>query len=131
MPFFIESGKALYESRAEIDVYFKNAADPERQNVVTFRIQPDEGIKIRFWIKTPGYSLQVEPKTLKFKYADVATFGDLPDAYERVIRDAVVGDQTLFTSTDEVLAAWKFITPIVNAWPGVALTFYKKGAKEV
>lgn len=135
VPFFIESGKALAESRAEIDVYFKNLnrknSDIEQQNVLTFRIQPDEGIKIRFWVKTPGYGMHVEPKTLKFKYNDIPAFSTLPDAYERVLRDAIVGDQTLFTSTDEVLAAWKFITPIVDAWRAIPLTFYKKGAKEI
>ncbi|MEY2664891.1 MAG: hypothetical protein RIT04_699 [Candidatus Parcubacteria bacterium] len=152
VPFFLESGKAMSESRVEIDVYFKNPGRRtrdrgvlERQNVLTFRIQPDDGIKIKFWVKTPGYTRggagaaeiashidQLEPKTLKFRYSEVSDFATLPDAYERVLHDAVIGDQTLFASTDEVVAAWKFITPIVNVWrTGVALTFYKKGAKEV
>jgi glucose-6-phosphate 1-dehydrogenase len=141
VPFFLESGKALHETRAEIDLYFKNPGrrsrdkgDVERQNVLTFKIQPDEGIKIRFWVKTPGYdaSTSVEAKTLKFQYSDVPAFKTLPDAYERVLHDAIIGDQTLFTSTDEVLAAWKFITPIVNAWRmAVPLTIYKKGAREI
>ena len=136
VPFFLEAGKALAETRAEIDVYFKNPQTKghaqSHQNILSFRIQPDEGIKIRFWVKTPGYSLDVEPKNLSFAYRDTPVFNSLPDAYERVLRDAIVGDQMLFTSTDEVLASWKFITPIVKAWhSGVALTFYKKGAKEV
>jgi glucose-6-phosphate 1-dehydrogenase len=154
VPFFLESGKAMSDARVEIDVYFKDSnkkskqgSDDEqqsRQNVLTFRVQPDEGIKIRFWVKTPGYvnavadeagnfpPEKIEMKTMKFRYSDVLDFGKLPDAYERVLHDAVVGDQTLFASTDEVLAAWKFITPIVNAWKtAVPLTFYKKGAKEV
>lgn len=131
VPFYLESGKALAESKAEIDIYFKNESDPERQNILTFRIQPDEGIKIRFFVKTPGFGMKVEPKTLKFKYSDVPHFQELPDAYERVLYDAIVGDQTLFTSTDEVMYAWKFITNIVNSWNQLPLITYKKGAQSV
>jgi glucose-6-phosphate 1-dehydrogenase len=131
VPFYLESGKSLYENKSEIDIYFKNEKDPEKQNVLTFRVQPDEGIKIRFWVKTPGFDMKVEPKTLKFKYADFTSLQILPDAYERVLFDAIMGDQTLFTSTDEVLAAWKFITPIVGAWHKVPLTVYKKGSQNV
>jgi glucose-6-phosphate 1-dehydrogenase len=116
IPFYLESGKALAEAKSEINIYFKNEADPERQNILTFRIQPDEGIKIRFFVKTPGFDMKVEPKTLKFKYSDSPQFQELPDAYERVLYDAITGDQTLFTSTDEVMHAWKFITSIVSAW---------------
>ncbi|MES2470611.1 MAG: glucose-6-phosphate dehydrogenase [Patescibacteria group bacterium] len=131
VPFYLESGKALSEARAEIDVYFKNPSSEERQNVLTFKIQPDEGIKIRFWVKTPGFDLKVEPKTLKFKYADFQSLDLLPDAYERVLYDAVVGDQTLFASTEEVMAAWDYITPIVEAWSEVPLKKYKKGSEYV
>ncbi len=127
VPFFLESGKAMRENKSEIDVYFKNPSDPEKQNILIFRIQPDEGIKIRFNVKTPGFDMKVEPKTLKFKYADFSSLQVLPDAYERVLYDAITGDQTLFTSTDEVMAAWKFITPIMNSWGEIPLIIYKKG----
>lgn len=131
VPFYLESGKYLSENKSEIDIYFKNKLDPEKQNVLTFRIQPDEGIKIRFWVKTPGFDMKVESKTLKFKYADFSSLQSIPDAYERVLFDAIMGDQTLFTSTDEVMAAWKFITPIVESWHKVPLTIYKKGTDNV
>jgi glucose-6-phosphate 1-dehydrogenase len=142
VPFFLESGKAFAENKCQIDVYFKELPMPKgfikaegepalRQNVLTFRIQPDEGIKIRFWVKTPGWSLGTEPKVLRFKYSEFPSTVELPDAYERVLHDAIVGDQTLFTSTDEVMAAWKFIMPIVNAWGELPLNVYKKGTKEV
>ena len=98
---------------------------------MTFRIQPDEGIKIRFWVKTPGFDMKVEPKTLKFKYADFQSLAVLPDAYEKVLYDAITGDQTLFTSTDEVLYAWKYISTVVSSWNSVPLTIYKKGTKDV
>ncbi len=121
VPFYLESGKALDETKTEIDVYFKGG------NILTFRIQPDEGIKIRFMVKKPGFGMEVEPKPLKFKYSDFPY--EKIDAYEKVIHDAFLGDQTLFTSTDEVLAAWKFITPIVNGWKSDPLERYPKGSR--
>jgi glucose-6-phosphate 1-dehydrogenase len=130
VPFYLESGKCMAETKSEIDIYFKNTHSAD-QNILTFRIQPDEGIKIRFWVKTPGFSMNTEPKVLKFKYADSPSIAILPDAYERVLYDAIIGDQTLFTSTDEVMAAWKFITPISVALPTLPLILYKKGTKEV
>ncbi len=121
VPFYLESGKALDETKTEIDVYFKGG------NILTFRIQPDEGIKIKFLVKKPGFGMDIEPKTLKFKYSDFPH--EKIDAYEKVIHDAFIGDQTLFTSTDEVLAAWKFITPIVNGWKADPLERYPKGSR--
>ncbi|MBP9701359.1 MAG: glucose-6-phosphate dehydrogenase [Candidatus Pacebacteria bacterium] len=126
-PFFLESGKALDEAKTEIDIYFKNKT--EEQNILTFRIQPDEGIKIRFWVKKPGLGMEIEAKPLKFKYSDFPSKESIPDAYEKVIYDAFVGDQTLFTSTDEVLAAWKFITPILKNWGDLPLERYPKGSR--
>lgn len=141
VPFYLESGKALYESKAEIDIYFKNekrrlSAAPGKkapvdQNILTFRIQPDECIKIKFFVKTPGYGFKVEPKTLKFKYSDVPAFSDIPDDYERLIHDAFVGDQTLFASTSEIMASWKFVTPILENWSRLPLKIYERGAREV
>lgn len=135
VPFYLESGKHQSEDASQIDIYFKNKLGAQKgeegQNVLTFRIQPDEGIKIRFWIKTPGFDMKVEPKTLKFKYGDFTSLSVLPDAYERVLYDAITGDQTLFTSTDEVMAAWKFISPIVDSWQAVPLTVYKKGMENI
>lgn len=130
VPFYLESGKSLFETKTEIDIYFKNESE-DRQNVLTFRIQPDEGIKIRFWVKTPGFDMKVEPKTMKFKYADFQSLSVLPDAYEKVLFDAIMGDQTLFTSTDEVLYAWKYISTVISSWNAVPLTIYKKGSQEI
>ncbi len=131
VPFYLESGKGLAEAKSEINIYFKNTTDSDRQNILTFRIQPDEGIKIRFFVKTPGFGMKVDPKTLKFKYSDSHEPDELPDAYERVLHDAIIGDQTLFTSTDEVMQAWKYITGIVNAWGGLPLVIYKKGTQVI
>jgi glucose-6-phosphate 1-dehydrogenase len=135
VPMYLESGKALSDTRAEIRVYFKNSAkvanDPEQQNILTFRIQPDEGIKIRFFVKAPGYSSAVEAKTLRFKYADDPLFSEVPNDYERLIHDVFLGDQTLFASTDEIMASWKFVMSILNGWQKLPLVRYAKGTKEI
>ncbi len=150
VPFYLESGKALAESKAEIDVYFKEAkikkqknkylsgdsdggesVPDNRQNILTFRIQPDEGIRIRFFVKVPGHEYKTESKPLKFKYADVAGFEMIPNDYERLINDAFVGDQTLFASTDEIMASWKFMMSILDNLKNIPLTLYEKGAEYV
>ena len=130
VPIYLESGKGMVETKTEIDVYFKNS-NQKYQNILTFRIQPDEGIKIKFFVKKPGYGFNVEAKTLKFKYADVASFANLPDDYERLIHDAFIGDQTLFASTEEIMASWKFITPIMQNWADLPLKTYEKGTREI
>ncbi len=144
VPFYLESGKALAESKVEIDVYFKEGkgyrvkakgentkTQENRQNILTFRIQPDEGIRVRFFVKVPGYDFKTEGKTLKFKYADSTFSDDIPNDYERLIRDAFIGDQTLFASTDEIMASWKFMMPILNNLKNIPLKLYDKGAQYV
>ncbi len=137
VPFYLESGKGLAESKAEIDVYFKEDKklkigdtrnNENRQNILTFRIQPDEGIRVRFFVKVPGYDYTTESKTLKFKYADVASFDMIPNDYERLIHDAFVGEQSLFASTDEIMASWKFIMSILNNVKQTQLKLYERGA---
>lgn len=133
VPIYLEAGKALSEAKVEIDIYFRSAKRDGDQNILTFRIQPDEGIKIKFFVKTPGYEFKTEPKTLKFKYSEQQA----PDwqvkltDYEKLIHDAFIGDQTLFASTDEILASWKFIADATKAWAKLPLVTYPKGAKEV
>ena len=141
VPFYLENGKALFDSKVEIDIYFRKGIKKlwkstdsglDVPNILTFRIQPDEGIKIKFNVKTPGYGFEVEPKTLKFKYSDVSSFHDaIPNDYERLIRDAFAGDQTLFASTEEIMASWKFITPIIENLASLPLKIYEKGATEI
>ena len=136
VPIFLESGKALAESRTEIDVYFKSpkkGAGADEQNIITFRIQPDEGIKIKFFVKTPGYDFKTEPKPLKFKYAEQGSpeWNQKLTDYERLIHDAFIGDQTLFASTDEIMSSWKFVENVLRTWDKIPLTMYQKGAKQV
>lgn len=134
MPVYLESGKKLNETKKEISVYFKKpvtcVCPPEQehiphQNILTFRIDPDEGISIKFWAKKPGFDMSLEPKELSFMYNDKKENGEkIPDAYERVLFDSIKGDQTLFASTSELGASWNFITPIIEAWKGMELKEY-------
>jgi glucose-6-phosphate 1-dehydrogenase len=127
VPFILESGKALENSKTEISVYFKKLPGTE-QNVLKFRIQPNEGIDMKVWLKEPGFANEYAPTTLSFSYSQDELVQELPDAYERVLFDCVRGDQTLFASTDEVSCSWKFITPILDMWQKLPLMLYSKGS---
>lgn len=134
-PFFLESGKGMAESKAEIIVYFKRSdfdlRPPEKEqthsNILTFRVQPDEGISVRFWAKKPGFDFDLKARQFSFSYRDSAEEKKLPDAYERILYDCVRGDQTLFAGTREMQAAWKFITPIIDGWDATPLIEYEAG----
>lgn len=135
VPFILESGKRLGETKAEIEIVFRKkdsclcppGEEMHPQNTLVFRIQPNEGISITFFAKQPGFKMKLEPKVLSFLYEGDKAIKDAPDAYERVIFDCISGDQTLFASTREVLGSWKFITPIVENWDAVAMGEYKQG----
>ena len=131
VPFILESGKGLPEKKTEVNIYFKegiNCMSPKvkknHQNVLTFKIQPEEGISLKFWVKKPGFTFEIEEKELSFNYNLDKT---IPSAYERVLYDAIIGDQTLFTSTKEVMAEWNIIMPILNNWKNSKLIEYKTG----
>ena len=128
---FLENGKAFYESKTEIDVYFRNKDSIERENIITFRIQPDEGIRIKFFVKIPGIDIDITPKTLKFRYLDSEDLEHTPNDYERLIHDAFVGDQTLFASTKEIMASWKFVTSVLKSWEKQPILEYEKGIKTI
>lgn len=137
VPFYLESGKRMSKNKAEISVYFRERKNSlsqleggaHNQNILTFRIQPNEGISLVFWVKKPGFTTELEPRLLSFDYQDTDHSHVLPDAYERVLFDSIRGDQTLFTSTDEVSASWKFITPILEHWQDVPLVTYQSGSR--
>ena len=124
VPFYMRVGKRLAKGGAEIAVQFKEAprvlfntdADaPLGPNQLVIRIQPDEGISLRLQCKVPGSVLRIEPVKMDFHYG--ASFGkQSPEAYERLILDAMSGDATLFARRDEVQEAWRFVDTIEHAW---------------
>lgn len=137
VPFYLESGKRMSESKAEISIHFRERrgslsqleGSAHHQNILTFRIQPDEGISLVFWVKKPGFDTVLEPQLLSFFYDQGEQGVAIPDAYERVLYDCIRGDQTLFTSTEEVQAAWQFITPILEHWQQTPLVQYRPGSR--
>ena len=137
VPIYMRVGKRLPKSATEISIHFKKAPavlfnrDLNDQNVLVIRIQPDEGISLRIQAKVPGTSFRVEPVKMDFHYG--TSFGKAsPEAYERLLLDAMSGDATLFARRDEVEEAWAFIDIIEEAWaakkdaPG--LFFYPAGS---
>ena len=131
VPFVLEAGKAMEKDEASITVFFKEKQtcvcelNPAQhlQNAIKFNIKPHEGIMVRFWAKQPGLTMEVEPRELSFDYRKSKT-RHAHDAYEQVLIDCVRGEQSLFASTKEVEAAWRFITPILQNWHSVKLESY-------
>lgn len=122
VPIYVRTGKRLPRRVTEISLTFKRvphaffaAGRPLEADILALRIQPEDAISLRFMTKVPGPAMTVSPVTMDFRFE--SAFGrSAPDAYERIIFDAMLGDGTVFTRSDEVLAAWKFITPILQAW---------------
>ncbi|HSU29578.1 MAG TPA: hypothetical protein VLJ68_14425, partial [Chitinophagaceae bacterium] len=123
-PFFIRTGKSLQEKSTLITVQFKDApvysfphkaAKSWRPNRVVFRIQPEMDIRLRFQAKKPGPEMELDPVNMIFNYADTYNGKD-PEAYETLLEDVITGNQTLFMRADQVEAAWKLITPILEHW---------------
>jgi glucose-6-phosphate 1-dehydrogenase len=123
VPFYMRVGKRLAKGGAEIAIQFKEAPGvlfntaeaPLGPNQLVIRIQPDEGIALRLQCKVPGSTLRIEPVKMDFHYG--TSFGkQSPEAYERLILDAMSGDATLFARRDEVEEAWKYVDVIENAW---------------
>jgi glucose-6-phosphate 1-dehydrogenase len=131
VPMRISTGKALNERNTEINVIFRQPDDGKHTNMLTFSIQPSEGIGINLCVKRPGFDDQIETAGMDFSYE--RSFMDKqghPSAYERVLVDAVRGDHTLFATSDEVLASWRILECVVEAWSMSAegLRAYQKGS---
>jgi glucose-6-phosphate 1-dehydrogenase len=94
---------------------FQDASVDPEANLLAIRIQPDEGIMLRFGAKVPGLGLDLRSVTMDFTYGSSFNV-DSPDAYETLILDALQGDASLFTRADEVEEAWGLVDPIVGAW---------------
>lgn len=107
----LRTGKKLGTKHTDIRLVFDKSAD-ERHNTLRFRLQPNEGIDINLRVEAPGYEHRSIPAVLDYDYSQAAH----PDAYERVLVDALHGDHALFASSEEVLASWQILQPIIDAW---------------
>jgi glucose-6-phosphate 1-dehydrogenase len=138
VPFYLRTGKNLPLSASEVRIQFKPTPNvlfaaqcgPQlNTNAITLRLQPDEGISLHFNGKVPGMSLGVRPVRMNFSYN--AEFGAYtPEAYERLLLEAIAGDATLFIRSDEVEAAWQIVDAIRAGWENQPLTnreFYAAG----
>ena len=135
VPFYLRTGKRMPRRVTEIAIQFK--LPPQhlfatvecegdlcelvgtRPNTLVFRIQPKESISLTFSTKRPGMQYQIHPVEMDFEY-DESFAQRLPEAYERLLLDVLRGDSTLFTRTDELEAAWEFVTPVLEHWDRVA-----------
>ncbi len=137
VPFYIRTGKRMPARVTEIVIYFKRTPHHLFQrveevltsNMLIIRIQPDEGILLKFDMKEPGSGFKIKNVNMDFHYKDLADTR-VPSAYERLLYDAMTGDSTLFARDDEVETAWKFIDPIQKAWknnPEIKLYGYPAG----
>ena len=137
VPFFLRSGKRLAKRVTEISIHFRNVpyplfkgtAEQMRPNILSFQIQPDEGITLRISSKPPGPRVRVQAVNMDFSYG--TSFGvDAPEAYERLLLDGMRGDATLFTRNDEIEQAWDVVDPILDTWrddKGIPLYGYEAG----
>lgn len=128
VPFYLRSGKRMAERKSEIAIQFRpppvlmfgqDELEDRCPSTLVMRVQPDEGISLRFHVKTPGadkeltQNLEISPVDMDFSYA--TAFGsESPPAYQTLLLDVMIGDQTLFTRTDEVEAAWRIIDPLLK-----------------
>ena len=123
VPFYVRTAKRMPTKVTEVVIHFKTPHHQifqdeqlgEKSNKLVIRIQPDEGILVKFGVKVPGQGFKVERANLDFYYSSLAET-HVMDAYERLLLDAMQGDATLYARADEVEAAWEFVDPIIEYW---------------
>ncbi|MBU0756405.1 MAG: glucose-6-phosphate dehydrogenase [Planctomycetes bacterium] len=138
VPFYVRSGKRMPTRVTEAVIHFKQAPHPlflreagdkPSCNQLVIRIQPDEGILLRFGMKVPGAGFKIQDVPMDFRYSTLAdTY--IASAYERLLLDSLLGDATLYARSDAVEACWKFISPILEAWdelPEIPIHGYPAG----
>jgi glucose-6-phosphate 1-dehydrogenase len=131
VPFYLRSGKLLAAKTTEIAIQFKRvphllfpgpAEDRMTPNILSLCLQPHEGIHLRFEAKEPGAGMRTRSVDMDFHYAEDFGAGALPEAYERLLMDAMQGDASLFARADEIELAWGLVDPIVDGWSGPDLS---------
>jgi glucose-6-phosphate 1-dehydrogenase len=137
VPFYLRSGKRLQKQVTEIAINFKEVPhrlfndldSPLQPNVLVIRIQPNEGISLRFGAKLPGQSMRIRAVNMDFRYG--SSFGvKAPEAYERLLLDCMLGDSTLYARRDMVERGWEIVDPILKSWQTPAPDFpnYEAGS---
>ncbi|MFN2147759.1 MAG: glucose-6-phosphate dehydrogenase, partial [Anaerolineales bacterium] len=138
VPFYLRTGKRLALKATEVVIQFKpvphqsfpaSAISSWQPNRLVLRIQPEEGILLRFQAKRPGLKVRLSPVDMRFTYREAFDAAP-PEAYEALLLDAMLGDATLFMRADQVEAAWNVVTPVLKAWEGTLVDFpnYSSGS---
>jgi glucose-6-phosphate 1-dehydrogenase len=138
VPFYLRSGKSLKEKLSQITIEFKEPphmlfpnsnGNHLTPNMLVLYLQPDEGMHLRFEAKVPDTVAEMRSVDMEFHYADSFGKTAIPEAYERLLLDVIIGDASLFTRADEVETAWGLIDPIIHAWQAQKkpLAFYEPG----
>jgi len=139
VPIYLRAGKRLAEKTTEVAIFFHEAPGVlfnkvkkknAHPNVLTLRIQPDEGISFSFNCKVPGLEPRLQSVDMDFRYSSYFN-ATPPEAYERLILDGILGDSTLFARIDEVITSWKILDPIITHWannPPVGFPNYAAGS---
>lgn len=140
VPIVMESGKRLGEPLKEIIITFKHPSPclcpkgaPHHKNEVIFRMEPREEILIEFWSKKPGFTFDTARQEFSYMHREVGEHVPYVEEYAKLLLDCIRGDQSLFISTDEIRAMWRFTDPIVEAWKAnaVPLETYQPDTREV
>ena len=141
VPFYLRSGKALRDKRTEVLIQFRRPphlifpygrSEDINSNTLSICLQPNEGVHLEFQAKTPDSALDLRPVDLEFHYEDSFGGQEIPDAYERLLLDALQGDASLFIRSDEIEQSWRIIDPVIK---GLALpssrppTIYDRGSE--
>ena len=135
VPFFIRHGKRMPRRVTEIAVMFKKAPHLPFQpsavellgnNQLVVRVQPDEGVTLKFGSKVPGPTMELRDISMDFQYGEAFTEAS-PEAYERLVLDVLLGDRTLFPTADEVEESWRVVDPLEEAWHGTRPEPYRAG----
>lgn len=131
VPIYIRTGKGLAKKQTCITIEFKpKGHDTHHTNQLVFYIQPNESIVLELWVKKPGFEKKLQVAPMQFNYDQVFDTHGHPDAYERVLVDAIRGDNTLFATSEEVMAAWRILQPVIDTWSkdDANLHSYHKGS---
>ncbi len=125
VPFYLRTGKAMSEKVAELVIQFKRpphvmfSLDPDKDlaaNILSMRLQPDEGAHLEFQVKVPDQGMEMRPAVMDFSYESAFAEQAIPEAYERLLQDALDGDASLFIRSDHIEEAWRLLDPLLHSW---------------
>ena len=125
VPFYLRTGKSMAEKTSEIVIQFQKpphmmfSLDPSRDitsNILGLRLQPDEGVHLKCEVKVPDQGMSMRSMNMEFHYGSAFKEQSVPEAYERLLEDALGGDASLFIRNDHIEEAWKIVDPLLEAW---------------